>query len=204
MAVHVDHPGQDAPARDVDRGHALRNGLVRPDRGDASSAHDDRALRSRRRRGPVDHGPADEREVGRRRPPRVLCSGGRLDGEDQRDHEAGEAPRRLRGDHGDGAHEDSRSKRTTGGEALAGALRSAPAAPYPGRPMTQPRLTNYWDYIKVEELLALQGGLERDDREVGNDEVVFIVVHQVYELWFKLILRELRTARDLFCAPRVA
>lgn len=70
--------------------------------------------------------------------------------------------------------------------------------------MSQPRLTNYWDYIKVEELLALQGGLETDDRAIENDEVVFIVVHQVYELWFKLILRELRTARDLFCAGRVA
>jgi len=70
--------------------------------------------------------------------------------------------------------------------------------------MTQPRLTNYWDYIKVEELLSLQGGLETDDRALANDEVVFIVVHQVYELWFKLILRELRTARDLFCAEPVA
>ncbi|HVS17031.1 MAG TPA: tryptophan 2,3-dioxygenase family protein [Planctomycetota bacterium] len=69
--------------------------------------------------------------------------------------------------------------------------------------MSQPRLTNYWDYIKVEELLALQGGLEADDRELANDEVVFIVVHQVYELWFKLILRELGTARDLFCGETV-
>jgi tryptophan 2,3-dioxygenase len=69
--------------------------------------------------------------------------------------------------------------------------------------MSQPRLTNYWDYIKVEELLALQGGLEQDDRGLENDEVVFIVVHQVYELWFKLVLRELRKARDLFCAPTV-
>jgi len=69
--------------------------------------------------------------------------------------------------------------------------------------MTGPRLTNYWDYIKVEQLLALQGGLEQDDRGLANDEVLFITVHQVYELWFKLILRELRAARDLFCAPQV-
>jgi len=69
--------------------------------------------------------------------------------------------------------------------------------------MTGPRLTNYWDYIRVEQLLMLQGGLEEDDRQLENDEVLFITVHQVYELWFKLILRELRAARDLFCAPRV-
>ncbi|WP_197387220.1 tryptophan 2,3-dioxygenase family protein [Ralstonia pseudosolanacearum] len=56
---------------------------------------------------------------------------------------------------------------------------------------------SYWDYIKVEELLALQGGVNGDETQVGNDEALFIVVHQVYELWFKLILRELTFARDL-------
>jgi tryptophan 2,3-dioxygenase len=59
-------------------------------------------------------------------------------------------------------------------------------------------MRNYWDYIKVEELLSLQGGFDNDESKLSNDEVAFIVVHQVYELWFKLILRELSTARDLF------
>src|SRR6185295_1692530 len=54
---------------------------------------------------------------------------------------------------------------------------------------------NYWEYIHVEELLALQGGFDDDESKVGNDEALFIVVHQVYELWFKLILRELTAAR---------
>ena len=57
---------------------------------------------------------------------------------------------------------------------------------------------NYWEYIRVEELLALQGGFDGDESEVSNDETLFIVAHQVYELWFKLILRELTAARDLF------
>jgi tryptophan 2,3-dioxygenase len=57
---------------------------------------------------------------------------------------------------------------------------------------------NYWEYIKVEELLGLQGGFDGDEKKVGNDEAVFIVVHQVFELWFKLVLRELTTARNLF------
>lgn len=57
---------------------------------------------------------------------------------------------------------------------------------------------NYWEYIRVEELLDLQGGMARDESTLGNDEVLFIVVHQVYELWFKLVLRELSSARDLF------
>jgi len=63
--------------------------------------------------------------------------------------------------------------------------------------------TTYWDYIKVEELLALQSGLGRDDAELDNDEVLFITVHQIDELWFKLILRELVAIRDLFAAERV-
>ncbi len=57
---------------------------------------------------------------------------------------------------------------------------------------------NYWDYIRVEELLKLQGGLEGDESKMTNHEVLFITVHQVYELWFKLALREAISARDLF------
>jgi tryptophan 2,3-dioxygenase len=58
--------------------------------------------------------------------------------------------------------------------------------------------TAYWDYIKVEELLALQRGLESSDADLANDEVLFITVHQIDELWFKLVLRELVTVRNLF------
>lgn len=57
---------------------------------------------------------------------------------------------------------------------------------------------NYWEYIHVEELLALQGGFDGDESRVNNDEAVFIVVHQIYELWFKLVLRELTATREVF------
>lgn len=57
---------------------------------------------------------------------------------------------------------------------------------------------NYWEYIRVEDLLRLQGGMNDDESKLSNDEVLFIVVHQVYELWFKLVIRELESARDLF------
>lgn len=64
--------------------------------------------------------------------------------------------------------------------------------------MTSPRPTTYWDYIHVEDLLSLQDGLPGESAAPSNDEVLFITVHQIYELWFQLILRELRFARDLF------
>lgn len=60
-----------------------------------------------------------------------------------------------------------------------------------------PRRPNYADYLRLDEMLALQGGLERDESKLTNHEVLFIVVHQVYELWFKLVVRELRAARDI-------
>jgi tryptophan 2,3-dioxygenase len=62
----------------------------------------------------------------------------------------------------------------------------------------QAKPTPYWGYIRVEPLLALQTGTADDERKLSNDEVMFIVVHQIDELWFKLILREMVAVRDLF------
>ena len=61
----------------------------------------------------------------------------------------------------------------------------------------------YWDYIRVRELLSLQGGLENDESALSQDEIVFITVHQVYELWLKLFLRGLEEARSLFAQDPV-
>jgi tryptophan 2,3-dioxygenase len=63
--------------------------------------------------------------------------------------------------------------------------------------------TTYWDYIKTEELLSLQSGIAKSDADLENDEVMFIVVHQIDELWMKVALRELVTVRDLFARPHV-
>jgi tryptophan 2,3-dioxygenase len=46
----------------------------------------------------------------------------------------------------------------------------------------------YGSYLKIDELLTLQ-----QPRSAGpeHDEMLFIVIHQVYELWFKELLHEL-------------
>ena len=50
----------------------------------------------------------------------------------------------------------------------------------------------YHGYLKLDELLRLQQPLSRDREQVPeHDEMLFIVVHQVYELWFKELLHEL-------------
>jgi tryptophan 2,3-dioxygenase len=68
---------------------------------------------------------------------------------------------------------------------------------------TPPRPTSYWDYIRVEQLLGLQSGIAAHENEIGDDEVRFIVIHQIDELWLKLVLRELTTARNLFAQKPV-
>lgn len=49
------------------------------------------------------------------------------------------------------------------------------------------KAVTYTSYLKVDELLGLQEPLS-DGPE--HDELLFITIHQVYELWFKQILHE--------------
>jgi tryptophan 2,3-dioxygenase len=63
--------------------------------------------------------------------------------------------------------------------------------------------TTYWEYMRLPELLSLQRGLAASDAELGNDEVLFITIHQIDELWMKLALRELVSVRDLFAKEMV-
>lgn len=53
----------------------------------------------------------------------------------------------------------------------------------------------YSSYLKLDELLALQD-VQSDPPQ--HDETLFIIIHQVYELWFKLLLHELdKVGRNL-------
>lgn len=58
----------------------------------------------------------------------------------------------------------------------------------------------YWDYLKLDSLLALQ---EPRSRQPEHDEMLFIVIHQVYELWFKLLLHELEKIKRDFTADHL-
>ncbi len=49
-------------------------------------------------------------------------------------------------------------------------------------------LLSYNEYLKVRELLTLQRTLSEP---ASHDEMLFIVIHQTYELWFKQILHEI-------------
>ena len=56
---------------------------------------------------------------------------------------------------------------------------------------------SYSSYLRLHDLLSLQSGQKGNTRTISTNELHFIIVHQNFELWFKLILSELRTTRDL-------
>lgn len=52
---------------------------------------------------------------------------------------------------------------------------------------------NYGDYLKLDQILSAQ-----NPSSSAHDEMLFIIVHQAYELWFKQIIHELDSVRDIF------
>jgi len=59
--------------------------------------------------------------------------------------------------------------------------------------VTDPAALTYASYLALDEVLGAQR-----PRSDEHDELLFIVIHQVYELWFKQLLHELRHLRSLF------
>lgn len=54
---------------------------------------------------------------------------------------------------------------------------------------------SYGDYLRLDEILGAQ-----QPRSGDHNEMLFIVQHQVTELWLKLMVHELRAARDRIAA----
>lgn len=59
---------------------------------------------------------------------------------------------------------------------------------------------SYGSYLRLTDLLSAQQTLSDPP---AHDELLFITVHQVYELWFQQILHELESARDTMHEGRV-
>jgi len=62
-----------------------------------------------------------------------------------------------------------------------------------GRVSPEEEGLSYGSYLRIPDILALQN-LQSDPP--AHDELLFIVVHQAYELWFKELLFELESCRD--------
>src|SRR5690606_24721867 len=63
-----------------------------------------------------------------------------------------------------------------------------------------PAMSNvyYPDYLQLDKILGAQ---EPESVKLGSpahDEMLFIIIHQSYELWFKQILHEVGSVMELF------
>ena len=60
------------------------------------------------------------------------------------------------------------------------------------------RKMNYHDYLQIDKLLGAQKLESQIQGKPAHDEMLFIIIHQVYELWFKQILTEVGSVLDIF------
>ncbi len=61
----------------------------------------------------------------------------------------------------------------------------------------------YKDYLRLDKILKAQ---EPESERLGieaHDEMLFIITHQAYELWFKQIIYELDSVKNLLASPQV-
>ena len=72
-----------------------------------------------------------------------------------------------------------------------------------------PNPVSYSEYLKTNQLLEIQKPLSAVGAQGlpagtgAHDEMLFIVVHQAHELWFKQILHELQSVLNVFTQERV-
>lgn len=77
----------------------------------------------------------------------------------------------------------------------------------PGRPLEEgierdfAQQMSYGDYLRLDVLLSAQQPLSDPPQ---HDELLFIIQHQTSELWLKLLVHELRSARDLLRGDELA
>lgn len=57
---------------------------------------------------------------------------------------------------------------------------------------------HYDQYLQLQKILDAQKLRSEEFKKPAHDEMLFIIVHQVYELWFKEILHDLGSVMDLF------
>lgn len=62
---------------------------------------------------------------------------------------------------------------------------------------------SYHSYLHLEKILTAQEPLAGQHGSAAHDETLFIIVHQVFELWFKQILVEIDSIRGIFSGSMV-
>lgn len=63
---------------------------------------------------------------------------------------------------------------------------------------TQRKPVYYSEYLQLDKILEAQFPESDKESIKADDEMLFIIIHQAYELWFKQILHELNIVRTIF------
>lgn len=61
----------------------------------------------------------------------------------------------------------------------------------------------YSEYLQLDKILNAQRPESDAEGIKADDEMLFIIIHQTYELWFKQILHELSIVREIFKQPNI-
>lgn len=61
----------------------------------------------------------------------------------------------------------------------------------------------YSEYLQLDKILNAQQPESAKEGVRADDEMLFIIIHQAYELWFKQILHELSIVRGIFSQPNI-
>ncbi len=61
----------------------------------------------------------------------------------------------------------------------------------------------YGEYLQLDKLLTAQHPESEKEGIRADDEMLFIIIHQSYELWFKQIIHELSIVREVFKQPNI-
>ncbi len=62
---------------------------------------------------------------------------------------------------------------------------------------------HYINYLKLDSVLDSQHPISKEEGDEAHEEMLFIIIHQTYELWFKQILHEVGSAMDLFQKDKI-
>src|SRR5215212_1050238 len=67
--------------------------------------------------------------------------------------------------------------------------------------MPDPKKVHYSDYLQLEKILQSQFPESDRLQTPAHDEMLFIVIHQAYELWFKQLLHEAGSIIEIMKKP---
>ena len=62
---------------------------------------------------------------------------------------------------------------------------------------------HYSDYLQIDKILDAQFPESVKKGSAAHDEMLFIIIHQTYELWFKQLLHECNSIIDIMQKPTV-